>query len=118
MREQMKPVYKNMKEDPAYQGEGNEFIDFKGSMFGYTMALKKDGKIIGMCGEDAEVPYLEVGNEVKPKLEGLYGFDSNETAEIVDFREPNVDGNTDHVVKIKQGEKVAWVKPYQMEKIY
>lgn len=80
MPEKKLPVYKSMKEDPAYgESRGETFLDFKSKIFGYTMAIEKDGKITGIGGENGEVPYLEVGNKIMPKgdFSELRGLDPN-----------------------------------------
>lgn len=111
--------YKSMKEDPAYQDEGISFEDFNGhNISGYTMAQKKDGKILAIGGEDGEVPYLHIGEIVKLTGEkrGMdqYGLDLNKSAEIVNFIEPFGKNNTDKIICVKQGEKKAWIKPFQI----
>lgn len=115
------PVYKNMKEDPAYGPcRGESFTDFTANVFGYTMGTERDGRVVAIGGESGEVPYLEVGNKVKPKGEymALGGLEPGQDAEIVGLRRPFEDGNTDKIVQVQQGDKVAWLKPYQMEKVY
>lgn len=116
------PVYRNMKEDPMYQGEGKSFIDFPDDIFGYKMAQVKDGKIAAIGGNDGKVPYLHLNDIVKPKgdSKGFVpgGLDPDQDTEIVEFIEPFKDGRTDAIVRVKQGDKTAWLKPYQMEQVY
>jgi hypothetical protein len=121
MPEQELPVYKSMKEDPAYgESRGESFIDFGHKVFGYSMGTEKDGKITAIGGENGEVPYLEIGNKIKLKGEyrELGGLEPNMEAEIIGFHKPFEDGETDHIVKVKQGDRVVSLKPYQMEKRY
>ncbi len=118
--EESLPVYKNMKEDPAYNGEGKTFIDFENKIFGYTIAQKKEGKIIAIGGENGEVPYLHIGDSVVPEGDsrGLVGLEVGQNAEIIEIAEPFVDGRTDQIILVKQGDSAAWLKPYQFKKTY
>ncbi|OGY87623.1 MAG: hypothetical protein A2233_01580 [Candidatus Kerfeldbacteria bacterium RIFOXYA2_FULL_38_24] len=114
------PVYRNMQEDPAYQGEGVLFHVFTGEIFGYTMAQEKDGKIQAICGNEGKVPYLHIHDKVKPKgdYQALGGLDPNQDAEIVEIAKPFEDGKTDKIICLQQGDKIVWIKPCQMEKNY
>lgn len=113
------PVYRSMEEDPAYQGDDISFNNFRDTIFGYTMAQEKNGKIIAIGGEGGAVPYLHVNDNVKLKgdSQALGGLDTAREAEIVEFAMPSENGQTDHIIRLKQGDTKVWVKPYQVEKV-
>lgn len=112
-------VYKSMKEDPAYGGEGKTFLDFKHNIGGYKMAEVKDGQIRAIGGESGEVPYLEIGQAVKFNVDFPHSgqLDMQRIAQIVEIVDPEIKGSS-KIVRLKQGERTAWFRPDQLQLDY
>ena len=112
------PVYKSMKEDPM--NTGARIVDFGDDISGYTMARIENGKVVEIGGDRSKVPGLLVGAPVQVVGDyiALRGLQPNERGEIIGFRMPFQEGSTDHIVCVKQGDNMAWLKPHQMKNVY
>ncbi len=113
----MSDFYKSIKNNPAYSGRNISFINFEGnSIFGYDSAAKEGDEIIAIGGKIGNMPYLTVGDKIRLKTT-IFGLNTQDDAEIIGFQEPFKNNETDHIVKIKQGNKINFLKTTEIEKI-
>ncbi|HSS21566.1 MAG TPA: toll/interleukin-1 receptor domain-containing protein [Pyrinomonadaceae bacterium] len=97
----------------------SEQLKFEGPIFGYDTLIKDEGNCVSLRGKGK--PELRRG--VKAKLSDdsrgyvSGGFHPGEKVTIVELREPHQQGNSDHIVCVSNGEKLAWIKPSNIDQI-
>jgi hypothetical protein len=115
------PVYRSMDEDPYYQGKN--IVRWTTGAHGYDRAVVDDqGRVvtIGSSNREGHPEYdLRETVTLTGGAERLYGLEPEQDSVIVEFREPFDDhGSTDHIVKVEQNGRSAWLSPARIAKRY
>ena len=93
-------------------------VKFGHSLFGYTTLLRDGETFVALTGEGE--PELRLGMQVilLGDSRGYVpsGFRHGGQVQIVGFREPFKDGESDHIVEVTDGTHDGWVKPSNIQR--
>jgi hypothetical protein len=95
-----------------------EQIKLDGTLFGYDTLVKDGSDFIALLGEGEPELYKYMKVILLGDSRGYIPsfFNPGEEATIIGFRECFKDGNSDHIIQVRNGTNEGWVKPSNIQK--
>jgi CheY-like chemotaxis protein len=95
-----------------------EEVKFGGSLFGYTTLVREGGAFVALIGEGEHALHVGMRVVLRGDSRGYVpsGFPPGAEVTIAGFKEPFKDGETDHIVEVRDQTRLGWVKPSNIQR--